>query len=142
MVIESLLIGLIIGIIFYEIWGLSPGGVITPGYFALFIHQPNRILVTVIIALVVWGILDLLSRNFILYGKRKFLLALLLGFCGKLLIDNFIQPLAFVHIDLLSVGYIIPGLMANEISRQNIVKTLAATGIVSVIVYFILLILH
>lgn len=142
MVIESLLIGLIIGIIFYEIWGLSPGGVITPGYFALFIHQPNRIFVTVIIALIVWGILELLSRNFILYGKRKFLLALLLGFCGKLIIESFIQPLAFVHIDLLSVGYIIPGLMANEISRQNIVKTIAATGIVSVVVYFILLLLH
>jgi poly-gamma-glutamate biosynthesis protein PgsC/CapC len=142
MVIESLLIGLIIGIIFYEIWGLSPGGVITPGYFALFIHQPNRIFVTVIIALVVWGILELLSRNLILYGKRKFLLALLLGFCGKLIIESFIQPLAFVHIDLLSVGYIIPGLMANEMSRQNILKTLAATGIVSVVVYFILLLMH
>lgn len=142
MVIESLLIGLIIGIIFYEIWGISPGGVITPGYFALFIHQPNRILVTVVLALVVWGLLEILSRHLILYGKRKFLLALLLGFCGKLLIEGFIQPMAFIHIDLLSVGYIIPGLIANEISRQNIVKTLAATGIVTVVVYLILLLLH
>jgi len=142
MVIESLLVGLIIGIIFYEIWGLTPGGVITPGYFALFIHQPNRIFVTVIIALVVWGIIEILSRYLILYGKRKFLLALLLGFCGKLVIETFIQPLQFVHIDLLSVGYIIPGLMANEISRQNVFKTLAATGIVSVVVYFILLLIH
>ena len=142
MVIESLLIGLIIGIIFYEIWGISPGGVITPGYFALFIHQPNRILLTVILALSVWGVLELSSRHLILYGKRKFLLALLLGFVGKLIIENFIQPLAFIHIDLLSVGYIIPGLIANEISRQNVVKTLAATGIVTVVVYFILLLLH
>jgi poly-gamma-glutamate biosynthesis protein PgsC/CapC len=142
MVVESLLIGLIIGIIFYEIWGISPGGVITPGYFALFIFQPNRILVTVVIAMVVWGLLELLSRHLILYGKRKFLLALLLGFCGKLIVESFIQPLAFVHVDLLSVGYIIPGLMANEMSRQNITKTLAATGIVTVVVYFILLLLR
>jgi gamma-polyglutamate biosynthesis protein CapC len=142
MVIESLLIGLIIGIIFYEIWGLSPGGVITPGYFALFIHQPNRILVTVIIALAIWSVLEILSRYLILYGKRKFLLAILLGFCGKLIVEGFIQPLAFIHIDLLSVGYIIPGLIANEICRQNVIKTLAATGIVTVIVYFILLLLH
>jgi gamma-polyglutamate biosynthesis protein CapC len=142
MVIESLLIGLIIGIIFYEIWGVSPGGVITPGYFALFIHQPDRIFVTIILALAVWGVLELLSRHLILYGKRKFLLALLLGFCGKLIIESYIQPLAFIHIDLLSVGYIIPGLIANEISRQNIIKTLAATGIVTVVVYFILLLLH
>jgi gamma-polyglutamate biosynthesis protein CapC len=142
MVIESLLIGLIIGILFYEIFGISPGGVITPGYFALFINQPNRILVTIIIAIAVWGVLELLSRHLILYGKRKFLLALLLGFCGKLLIEGFVQPLAFVHIDLLSVGYIIPGLIANEISRQNITKTFAATGIVTVLVYFTLLLLR
>jgi gamma-polyglutamate biosynthesis protein CapC len=142
MVIESLLVGLIVGIIFYEISGISPGGVITPGYFALFIHQPNRILVTVLIALAVWGVMEVLSRYMILYGKRKFLLALLLGFCGKLIVEGFIQPLAFVHIDLLSIGYIIPGLIANEITRQKIVKTLSATGIVTVVVYFIILLLH
>lgn len=139
MVVEALLIGLVIGILFYELFGISPGGVITPGYFALFINQPNRIAVTILIALAVYGILELLSRHLILYGRRKFLLALLLGFCGKLLIESFIQPLAIVQIDLLSVGYIIPGLIASEMSKQKIVKTLSGIGIVTVTVYFILL---
>ena len=140
MVIEALLIGLIVGFLFYEFFGISPGGVITPGYFALFINQPNRIAVTIIIALAVFVLLEFLSKHLILYGRRKFLLALLLGFLGKLVIETYIQPMSIVQIDLLSVGYIIPGLIAAEMSRQKIVKTLSGVGIVTITVYFILLI--
>lgn len=142
MVIETLFIGLIIGFIFYEIIGVSPGGVIAPGYFALFINQPNKILVTVLIALAVWGILEFLSRNLIVYGRRKLLIALLLSFSLKLLLEHWIQPLQQLPFDIQSIGYIIPGLIANEISRQRIIPTISALGIVTVIVYFVVTILQ
>jgi gamma-polyglutamate biosynthesis protein CapC len=141
MVIEALLTGLIVGFLFYELFGISPGGVITPGYFALFINQPNKIVVTILIALAVYGILELLSKHLILYGRRKFLLALLLGFCGKLFVESAIQPMALIQVDLLSVGYIIPGLIASDMCKQKITKTLTGTGIVTVTVYFILLLI-
>ncbi len=142
MVIETLFIGLIIGFIFYELTGVSPGGVIAPGYFALFIHQPNKIVMTILIALVVWGILELLSRNLIVYGRRKLLLSLLLSFSLKILIEQWIQPLQQFPFDIQSIGYIIPGLIANEMSRQRFVPTISALGIVTAIVFFVVTILQ
>ena len=139
MIIESFFVGLIIGFLFYEIVGISPGGVIAPAYFALFIHQPGKIVVTVFIAVLVWLIILFLSRWLIIYGRRKLLIALILGFLIKLLIEYKLQPLAGFQIDLQSIGYIIPGLIANEMIRQRIIPTLVALGIVTSLIYLILL---
>jgi poly-gamma-glutamate biosynthesis protein PgsC/CapC len=142
MIIEALFIGLIVGFLYYELVGISPGGVVTPGYFALFVHEPTKIAVTVILAVIVTGILMLLSRHFLLYGRRKLLLALLLGFCCKLAVDHIIQPFPVMQFDLHSIGYVIPGLIGNEMTRQKIVPTLSSIAIVMVMVYLILLLLR
>ena len=140
MIIESFFVGLILGFLFYELVGISPGGVIAPAYFALFIHQPEKIAVTVSIAVLVWLIILFLSRWLIIYGRRKLLIALILGFLLKLLIEFKLQPIAGFHIDLQSIGYIIPGLIANDMVRQKALPTLAALGIVTILVYLTLLI--
>ena len=139
MIIESFFIGLIIGFLFYEIVGISPGGVIAPAYFALFIHQPGKIAVTVLIAVLVWLIILFLSKWLIIYGRRKLLIALILGFLLKLFFEFKLQPLTGFQIDLQSIGYIIPGLIANEMVRQKVLPTLAALGIVTVLIYLTLL---
>ena len=139
MIIESFFIGLIIGFLFYEIVGVSPGGVIAPAYFALFIHQPGKIAVTVLIAVLVWLAVLFLSRWLIIYGRRKLLIALILGFLLKLFFEFKLQPLTGFQIDLQSIGYIIPGLIANEMVRQKALPTLAALGIVTVLIYLTLL---
>ena len=142
MVIVTLFIGLIIGFIFYEVAGISPGGVVAPGYFALFIHQPDRIFVTVLLSLAVWALLEQSSRHLIVYGRRKLLLALLVSFSLKLLLEQWIQPLQQLPFDIQSIGYIIPGLIANEMSRQRIIPTLSALGIVTAIVFFTVTLIH
>ncbi len=139
MLIESFFVGLIIGFLFYEIVGLSPGGVIAPAYFALFIHQPGKIAVTVSIAIIVWLIILFLSKWMIVYGRRKLMIALILGFLIKLLFEFKLQPITGFQIDLQSIGYIIPGLIANEMIRQKAIPTLAALGIVTILIYLILL---
>ncbi len=135
MILQLFIIGLVVGFIFYEITGISPGGVIAPAYFALFIYEPNRIIMTIIIALLVYMIIRMLSSRLILYGRRKFLLAVLLSFFLKLLIDSVIQPADHMKLDLQSIGYIIPGLIANEIGRQKITSTLLSLGIVTMIIF-------
>ncbi|MFH2036768.1 MAG: poly-gamma-glutamate biosynthesis protein PgsC [Candidatus Zixiibacteriota bacterium] len=138
---EYFFIGLVAGFIFYELTDVSPGGVIAPAYFAMFINQPNKILMTVIMALAVWFILKLLSERLIIYGRRRFLLAIILGFCIKVAIDNYLQPVSLLKFDLQSIGYIIPGLIANEMSRQKVLPTLAGLGIVTTITYLLILLL-
>lgn len=142
MITEALLIGLIIGFLFYELFDFSPGGVITPGYFALFINQPFRLVSTILIAILVFAIIEYLSKYLILYGKRKFLLAILIGFCIKILFDQIFFPMISINIELAVIGYLIPGLIANEMSRQSVRKTIFSLGIVTSIVFLILKIMY
>jgi gamma-polyglutamate biosynthesis protein CapC len=139
MIIEALFIGLIVGFLFYEFAGISPGGVVAPGYFALTLHEPSKILVTLVLAVIVAGALHLGARYLLLYGRRKLLFALVLGFSLKIIIDYAVQPLPVLPYDLHSIGYIIPGLVGNEMTRQKILPTLGSACIVMVIVYCILL---
>lgn len=141
MVVELFLIGLVAGFLFYEFVGLSPGGVIAPAYFALFALQPGRIAMTLLLAILVYLVIRLMASRFILYGRRKLLLALVLGFLLKLGVDLLIQPMAIMQLDLQSIGYIIPGLIAHEMSRQKVIPTLLSLGIVTVITYQISLLL-
>ena len=141
MIIEALFIGLVVGFFFYEATGVSPGGVVAPGYFALFVHQPERMLGTIIIALLVWGALELLSPRLILFGRRRLLLALLIGFSAKLLFEQWVIPATGLELNIRAIGYLIPGLVANEMSRQRVFPTLAALTTVTILVYMILLLL-
>ncbi len=142
MIFEYFFVGLLIGFVFYELTDISPGGVIAPAYFALFIDDFQKILVTLFLALIVWKLLEFLTRHLVLYGRRKLLLALIIGFSLKVAIRLWVQPNPFFTFDLQSIGYIIPGLIANEMSRQGMVSTLSALGIVTVLIQFVLLITH
>ncbi len=135
MILQLFIIGIVVGFIFYELTGISPGGVIAPAYCALFIYDPWKIIMTLILALAVYLIIRYLSLKLILYGRRKFLLAVLLSFLLKLLIETQIQPMDVMKIDLQSIGYIIPGLVANEMGRQNVTSTILGLGVVTMIVF-------
>jgi len=137
--IEIFLIGLVAGFVFYELTGVSAGGVVAPAYFAISIHEPARLLVTVAIALAVYGTIRFLSGRLILYGRRRLLLALLIGFVLKLILERGIQPLPRMSLDLQSIGYIIPGLVGNEMHRQGIAPTLLGLAIVTVFIHLITL---
>ena len=137
MIYETLIIGLLLALLFIEVFGLYPGGIIVPAYMALYIDNPVRILVTVVIALVCLFLYRLLSRFFIVFGKRRFVMFI---FLGALLAQlwAFIFPQLFSDpIGLKAIGWIIPGLLANNLERQKIVPTLASLVTVSVATYFI-----
>jgi poly-gamma-glutamate biosynthesis protein PgsC/CapC len=139
MIMEALFVGLVVGFLFYEVIGYSPGGVVAPGYLALFVADPQRIVVTLLLACGVWGLLHVLSARLILYGRRRLLLALLLGFSATIAVERWIQPLGGLGVDIQSIGYIIPGLIGNEMVRQKVFPTLASLGIVTVLVALILM---
>lgn len=141
MLIELFLIGLVVGFIYYEWSGISPGGVIAPAYFALFINQPLKIVNTLLLAVIIYFILRYLSARLILYGRRRLLLALLLSFLLKMAVSLWLQPALQIQLDLQSIGYIIPGLIANEMLRQKVVPTILSLGIVTLFVTLLGLVL-
>ena len=141
MIYQAIGIGMVVSFAFYEIVGLSPGGIVVPGYIALFLDQPIRILVTLLVALLAYFIIGKLSNYIILYGRRRFLAMILIGFLLKWLVEEIIITIPISGIELRSIGYIIPGLIANEMRRQGILPTIYSLVIVSIIVRLILLLL-
>jgi len=124
--LTTVLVGLPVALILAEITGVVPGGIIVPAYMALFVEQPARIAATLTAAFGALGLYRAAARFFLLFGRRRFVFLLLAGaLIGQvwfILWPRFLP----VAVDLRVIGYIIPGLLANNFARQNIGRTLAA----------------
>lgn len=133
---EILVVGILLSILFYEATRLSPGGVIVPGYFALCLGTPLRIGYTLAIVLLTWGLLKLLSNFFILYGRRRFALAIVLSY----LINLGVCALGILPFDIGIIGLIVPGILVRETERQGVVKTFlalaAVTGVLGLLMLY------
>jgi len=79
MTYETFFIGLILAVFYVELMDIYPGGIIVPAYMALYLDQPLRVLATVLIALLSLMTYRFISRFFILFGRRRFVMLLLLG---------------------------------------------------------------
>ncbi|MFA5466452.1 MAG: poly-gamma-glutamate biosynthesis protein PgsC [Candidatus Izemoplasmatales bacterium] len=128
---ETILLGLVIGIIFFELTDISPGGLVVPGILAYYLYDPKRIALTLGLALVTWLIVKWLQNHLVLYGKRKFVvhivIAAILGFGLGLLTESFELNI----LDIPVIGYLIPGIIANETGKQGVLKTYGALSIVT-----------
>ena len=135
--LETLFIGILVALVYAEITGLYPGGVIVPAFIALSLDQPWRAVLTLLAAVLSLLVYKAVSRYFILFGKRRFVLMLLLGaFWAQLWL--FLAPsVPFAPPEVRVVGLIIPGLLANNLERQRLLPTLASLVTVVVIIYFL-----
>jgi poly-gamma-glutamate biosynthesis protein PgsC/CapC len=138
---ESIAIGLVLGFFCYEWIGLSPGGFVVPGYIALYWDRPLMVAATLALALMVHLAVEGVSRIAIVYGRRRFMLALLSGFAGQWLLESAALRTGLISMEMDAVGYIIPGLIANEMSRQRVVPTVCLLVALSVAVRLILILL-
>ena len=124
---KILILGILLSILFFEATRLSPGGIIVPGYFALCLTSPLRIGYTLLIVLLTWGVLQLLSNLFILYGKRRFALSIVLSF----LLNAAVTALGILPFSIGIIGLIVPGILVREMEKQGIVKTWLSLGAVT-----------
>ncbi|MGL5054090.1 MAG: poly-gamma-glutamate biosynthesis protein PgsC [Fusobacteriaceae bacterium] len=130
-----IVLGVILSIAFYEIYEMSPGGMIVPGYFALFSNDYKRMIITVLVSLAVLGIGKLLEKYIILYGRRKFAIYVILTFILKI----FIRELD-VTVGGDVIGILIPAILAQDIDKNSIGKTLPALIILTIVIKSIIMI--
>lgn len=143
MIEEAIGLGLLISLIFSETLGLAAGGMVVPGYVALLVHEPLRLLGTIIVSLATLGSLKLLSRYALVYGRRRIVVAVLFGFVyGALSREFLVFHLRGGTLEFQTIGYIIPGLIANWMERQGVVQTLAVMVTTAVLVRLCLMLLH
>ncbi len=131
---ESIAIGLVYGFLFHEWVGLSAGGFVVPGYIALQLGHPLLLAGTLATSLLTLFSVKAASRWIILYGRRRFILMVLAGFAWQWLLRAALAQPLDMTLGADSLGFIIPGLIANEMERQRIVPTLLTLLAVSVLV--------
>ncbi|MDK9700462.1 MAG: poly-gamma-glutamate biosynthesis protein PgsC [bacterium] len=126
-------LGVVLSLLFQESLGVAAGGIVVPGYVALQLDQPLALIATFVVSFIVWMMLRFLSRFMFLFGRRRLVLSILLGFIFGYLSRQLVLSHAFpIDPGLQAIGFVVPGLIANWMERQGIVKTVAAVLICSV----------
>ncbi len=140
-IIQSVGIGLVLSLIFTETLGLAAGGMVVPGYVALMIHHPLRIVGTVLVSILTFLTMKFLSNYMFIYGRRRIVLMILIGFLfGWLSREVLVIQTSALTLELQTIGLIIPGLIANWMEKQGIVKTVTTMIIAAVFIRLILMI--
>jgi len=135
-------LGLLVSLIFSETLGLAAGGMVVPGYIALMVHEPLRLAGTIAVSLLSLGAIKLVSRYALVYGRRRIVVAVLFGFVfGALSREFFIFRIQGVPVEFQTIGYVIPGLIANWMDRQGVVQTLCVMITTAILVRLLLMLL-
>ena len=117
-------VGMVLSLFLTETLGVTAGGIIVPGYIALNLEDPYRLITTFSISIITYLIIKIISQFILVYGKRRLVLALLLGFLLGYLTrteNNLLSDLT--QMDFVVIGNIIPGLIANWMDRQGVLRT-------------------
>ena len=134
MLTESITIGLLFGFVFHEWIGLSAGGFVVPGYIALQLSNLPLLAGTLTMSLLTYACVKLVSRHAIVFGRRRFILMVLVGFTWQWIFKLLLMQRFALAGDADTLGLIVPGLIANEMDRQHILPTLLALLSISAMV--------
>jgi poly-gamma-glutamate biosynthesis protein PgsC/CapC len=123
-------IGMVLSLFLTETLGVTAGGIIVPGYIAMNLESPQRLIITFGISILTFLIIKLLSKFIMVYGKRRLVLALLIGFLlGYLSRSENMITAGLGSTEFIVIGNIIPGLIANWMDRQGALRTISTVFI-------------
>ena len=134
---ELTFVGLLLSLLYVGVTGLYPGGIIVPGYLVLFIDEPARIAGSLIAALLTLLCFKLASRYVIIFGRRKFVFMVLIGGIWALLWLRMLPILFPLSLEFRVIGWVIPGLIANNFEKQGVIVTTASLVTVTVCTYLL-----
>jgi poly-gamma-glutamate biosynthesis protein PgsC/CapC len=140
-------IALIVSFFLSEIYGLAAGGMIVPGYLALCLNRPTCVVITLLAALLTFAVVKLISQWAIVYGRRRIVLTLIIGFLVGAALRALPGLLAAPTGGLPGetwfavIGFIIPGLIALWIDRQGLVETISPLLTSTVVVRLALIVI-
>lgn len=139
---QSVGLGLVVSLVFSETLGLAAGGMVVPGYMALMIHDPARIAGTIFVSLITYYTIMLLSNYMFIYGRRRTVMIIIVGFLyGWLSRQFFVFGISgSTSLEFQAIGFIIPGLIANWMERQGIIQTLTTMIVAAIFVRLLLII--
>ena len=135
---QAIALSILLGFLSTELLGIFTGGLVSAGYLAFFVEQPFRIASTLALALIVYGLTRLTGRLVILYGRRRFMLTVILGILLGWLYESQAYYISGVSQDLRIIGYMIPGLLANDMCKQGVWRTVLMVLVCALLIRLIL----
>ncbi|MFZ5989719.1 MAG: poly-gamma-glutamate biosynthesis protein PgsC [Bacillota bacterium] len=135
----AIIVGIFLTLIYTELTGVLPGGLIVPGYLALCFGDPIVLLTILVISCLTYLIVvHVVARFVILYGRRKFAAMLSVAIILKLIMDFFYPVVPFQILELSGVGVIVPGIIANTYQKQGFIHTTLSTLLLSTLTFGII----
>jgi len=126
----TFVVGVAVSMLFYERTQLTTGGSIVPPYLALGLQAPGAVLLTVAGGYLTYVAVNHgIARRRILYGSRKFQVEILVGLAfvvSALLVRALSEQLSATTVTVTAIGFLIPGIIAHDMSRQGPTKTVVA----------------
>ena len=137
MLTAALIVGVLVSLATTELVGLSAGGFVVPGYVALLLDHPPALVGFLLLALATYAIVLALSGRLMLYGNRRFAVALLAGLALGAA-AQWASPFLFpAYVEWVGLGFIVPGLLAHQFDRQGVLPTLLTLAIAAPLVRLI-----
>ena len=138
----TIIVGILVATLIYKQTGMTLGGVIVPGYLALFIRYPFNILVTLTAASLSFLVVHyFLKKRFLMDSRQLFevevLVALILQVVWNIISGYYLRvdPNWF---PIFGIGFILPGVIAHEMGRSGWGRTLVTTVLGAILVYVII----
>ncbi len=128
MVRFAFMLGVAVSMLLYEKRHLTTGSIVVPGYIATFILYPMIVAATFVNALVSYVLVNkLLRRWFLLYGRTKFTVLALISILIQTAMLKATPSGAWLWESdfklFVGVGYVVPALIAHDMGRQGVVRT-------------------
>lgn len=137
----AIVLGVIVGTLIYQRTGLTLGGVIIPGFFALSFPHPLHLVSTLLISVLTYLLIHkvLLQRK-IFYGRQLMEIEVLVGLCLQIiwtLIMTALGQYSDTFALFIGVGMVLPGIIAHDMARQGVWRTLGSSLLGAAVVYML-----
>ncbi len=129
---SAIALSIILGFLSQEFLGLASGGLVSAGYLAYYFNSPYRIISTLCLAILVFATVKLLENIIFIYGRRRFALCVLLGILYAWILNELIIAGSTINVDIRVIGYVVPGLIANDMLKQGVLRTIAVLLIIGI----------
>lgn len=140
LLLPAVIVGVVLGIVLFARLGLRSGGFVTGAYLALVLNRPLDIGFAFAVALITFAIVRfVLMRHLLIFGRRKVSAMILVGsivaWGGELAIQTLTNGAYQPWHGFTVVILIVPALLANDMERQGVERTLWGAAIVALGVF-------
>lgn len=134
----TLIFGIILSLVIYEKFHLTAGGAIVPAYLAFAIYRPLSIVLTIAAGYLTYLVTTkFIAKRWLLYGRRKFEIEVIVGLLFILVITalgSLLGKFDLLSVTLTGIGFLIPGIIAHDMTRQKPGRTMLVIGATSVVI--------